>query len=181
MIDIIGNVGNQGYALPMVQAYPVDLDGNYILGWNPTLRALDYVPFVGTALGDIAVTRDLAVARDLAVVRNTTIAGTLAVTGVATFTAKPVFSSGVGPVTSDGAVQGTSFSSVVGANTGLYGPQTISFNGVQVVAARKTGWAAATGTATRSTFVTSTVTLPLLAERVKALLDDLTAHGLIGP
>lgn len=36
-----------------------------------------------------------------------------------------------------------------------------------------TGWVQATGTATRSTFDTTTVTLPQLAERVKALIDDL--------
>jgi hypothetical protein len=50
----------------------------------------------------------------------------------------------------------------------------------QVVSARRTGWAAPTGTATRTTFATSTITLPQLAERVKALIDDLTTHGLIG-
>ena len=50
----------------------------------------------------------------------------------------------------------------------------------QVLGSRKTGWAAPTGTATRTTFVTSTVTTEQLAERVKALLDDLTTHGLIG-
>lgn len=49
--------------------------------------------------------------------------------------------------------------------------------------ARKTGWAPATGTATRTTFNTATVTLEELAQRVKALIDDLHAtagHGLIG-
>lgn len=54
---------------------------------------------------------------------------------------------------------------------------------VQVVGARKTGWTPATGTATRSSFVTSTVTTEQLAERVKALIDDLhntAGHGLIG-
>jgi hypothetical protein len=51
---------------------------------------------------------------------------------------------------------------------------------VQVVTNRQTGWTAATGTATRTTFVTSTVTLELLAQRVKALIDDLITHGLIG-
>jgi len=51
---------------------------------------------------------------------------------------------------------------------------------LQVVGGRKTGWSAATGTASRSTFATSSVTLPQLAERVKALLDDLISHGLIG-
>ena len=50
----------------------------------------------------------------------------------------------------------------------------------QVVSNRVTGWAAPTGTATRTTFVTSTVTTEQLAERVKALIDDLTTHGLIG-
>ncbi|MFM6450500.1 MAG: hypothetical protein ACKPH7_01695 [Planktothrix sp.] len=50
----------------------------------------------------------------------------------------------------------------------------------QVVSSRRTGWTAPTGTASRTTFVTSTVTLVQLAERIKALIDDLTAHGLIG-
>lgn len=49
-----------------------------------------------------------------------------------------------------------------------------------VVGARKTGWGAPSGTATRTTFDTTTVTTAQLAERVKALIDDLTAHGLIG-
>lgn len=43
------------------------------------------------------------------------------------------------------------------------------------------GWGAPTGTATRTTFDTATVTLPLLAQRVKALLDDLTSTGLLKP
>lgn len=60
-------------------------------------------------------------------------------------------------------------------STGVY-----RVSGTQVVGARKTGWAAATGTATRTTFATSTVTTAQLAERVKALIDDLTTHGLIG-
>ena len=53
---------------------------------------------------------------------------------------------------------------------------------IQVVSNQETGWTAATGTATRTTFVTGTVTLPQLAERVKALIDDLgstSGHGLI--
>lgn len=57
---------------------------------------------------------------------------------------------------------------------------TISVAGTQAITTRRTGWAAATGTATRTTFDTATVTLPQLAERVKALTDDLTTHGLIG-
>lgn len=49
-----------------------------------------------------------------------------------------------------------------------------------VVGSRKTGWAAPTGTATRTTFATTSVTTEQLAERVKGLIDDLTSHGLIG-
>lgn len=50
----------------------------------------------------------------------------------------------------------------------------------QVVGARRTGWAAPTGTASRDSFDPSTVALPDLAATVKALIDDLTAHGLVG-
>lgn len=53
-------------------------------------------------------------------------------------------------------------------------------NATAVVGARKTGWTAATGTATRTSFATSSVTTAQLAERVKALIDDLINHGLIG-
>ena len=56
----------------------------------------------------------------------------------------------------------------------------IRIAGTPVLGVRKTGWAAATGTATRTTFATGTVTLSQLAERVKALTDDLISHGLIG-
>ena len=52
--------------------------------------------------------------------------------------------------------------------------------GVDVISARKTGWAAPTGTANRTSFATSTATTAQLAERLKALIDDLTAHGIIG-
>ena len=59
----------------------------------------------------------------------------------------------------------------------------IRVGGTAVLGARKTGWATATGTATRTTFDTASVTLPQLAERVKAIIDDLhstSGHGLIG-
>jgi hypothetical protein len=56
----------------------------------------------------------------------------------------------------------------------------LSLNATQVVSTRRTGWTAPTGTPTRTTFTTSTVTLEGLAERVKALIDDLITHGLIG-
>lgn len=60
----------------------------------------------------------------------------------------------------------------------VFGP--IQVLGTQVITSRRTGWGAPTGTATRTTFATGGVTLPQLAERVKALIDDLTTHGLIG-
>ena len=52
-------------------------------------------------------------------------------------------------------------------------------NGSLVVQARRTGWTAATGTATRSGFTTSTATTQNVAEALKALIDDLLVHGLI--
>lgn len=58
--------------------------------------------------------------------------------------------------------------------------QRLSVNGNQVVTDRHTGWTAASGTAARTTFDTGTVTTEELAKRVKALLDDLIDHGLIG-
>jgi hypothetical protein len=57
----------------------------------------------------------------------------------------------------------------------------LSFFGNAAVS-KRTGWAAATGTATRTTFDTATVTLSQLAERVKALIDDFystTGYGLL--
>jgi hypothetical protein len=56
----------------------------------------------------------------------------------------------------------------------------VQIAGTQILTSRRTGWGAPTGTATRTTFATTTVTLPQLAERVKALIDDLTTHGVIG-
>ncbi len=50
----------------------------------------------------------------------------------------------------------------------------------QVVGARQTGWTSPTGTATRTGYATSTATTTELAETLKALIDDLTTHGLIG-
>ncbi len=64
------------------------------------------------------------------------------------------------------------------ANNG--GVPQLLMNEVPVVTTRRTGWGQPTGTATRAGFATGSVTLQQLAERVKALIDDLTAHGLIG-
>ncbi len=58
--------------------------------------------------------------------------------------------------------------------------KVLRVNGTQVVTARQTGWSAWTGTATRASKATATATLQNVAEAVKALIDDLMAHGLIG-
>jgi hypothetical protein len=44
----------------------------------------------------------------------------------------------------------------------------------------QTGWSAPTGTDNRATFDTTSVTLSELAERVKALIDDLTTTNILG-
>jgi hypothetical protein len=49
--------------------------------------------------------------------------------------------------------------------------------GNKVLGARRTGWSLPTGSLTRTTFATGTVTLEQLAERVAALINDLHASG----
>ncbi|MEA3045868.1 MAG: hypothetical protein QOJ53_200, partial [Sphingomonadales bacterium] len=53
-------------------------------------------------------------------------------------------------------------------------------DGVKVVSNRRTGWTAPTGPSSRATFDSSSISAPQIAQRLKALIDDLTAHGLIG-
>ena len=60
----------------------------------------------------------------------------------------------------------------------------VYIDGKVILRKRVTGWATATGTATRTTFNTATVTTEQLAQRLKALIDDLhsatgSAHGLL--
>jgi len=79
----------------------------------------------------------------------------------------------------------------------LASTKVYKINDVQVVGGRVTGWTAPTGTATRSTFATYAGQdvsalyteaevqaiddhVKVLSERLKALIDDLTTHGLIG-
>lgn len=65
-------------------------------------------------------------------------------------------------------------SSPTEANAGLV------IAGIRVMGKQIGGWGAPTGTPTRTSFDTTTVTLPQLAERVKALIDDQMEHGNIG-
>jgi hypothetical protein len=70
-----------------------------------------------------------------------------------------------------------------GTNAGNFGVaagKVYKVNAIQVVAARRTGWAAWTGTANRATKVSDTATLADVATTLKALIDELFAHGLIG-
>ena len=53
-------------------------------------------------------------------------------------------------------------------------------DGTQVLTTRRTGWSAWTGTATRSSKATSTATATDCAQAIKALIDDLITHGVIG-
>ena len=59
---------------------------------------------------------------------------------------------------------------------------SLKIAGTQVVSTRVTGYTAFTGTNTNrgTAYDTATITLPQLAERVRALQIDLTAHGLVG-
>lgn len=56
----------------------------------------------------------------------------------------------------------------------------IKRGGLQVVGARRTGWGGSTGFEDRSSFDTETVSLIDLARHMRAMVIDLTAHGLIG-
>jgi hypothetical protein len=71
--------------------------------------------------------------------------------------------------------------SIGGSGFKVIGTALQNSGGTQLVStSRQTGWTAATGTATRTSFATASVTLPNLAQAVKALIDDLITHGLIG-
>lgn len=77
-----------------------------------------------------------------------------------------------GKIVSSGDLQVSGNLNLVG---GVY-----EVNGTQVLGARRTGWLAPTGAVSRGSFDPSTVTLPVLAQHLAALLNDLTAQGIIG-
>lgn len=77
---------------------------------------------------------------------------------------------------------GTRKASIVTAGLNLENSAVLQVMSLQVVTNRQTGWTAPTGTSDRTSFATGSVTLSELAERVKALLEDLgssSGHGLI--
>jgi hypothetical protein len=76
-----------------------------------------------------------------------------------------------------GTVSGLSSLSVAGDSDVS---EAYRVDGVKVVGNRVTGWGLPTGTASRAAFDTGAITAGQLAQRIKALIDDLRAHGLIG-
>lgn len=69
----------------------------------------------------------------------------------------------------------------LGQRTGAWASFTRTFDtvGTLINGAAGTGWSDPTGTADRAAFDTAAVTLPELAERVKALVDDLKTKGVL--
>lgn len=67
---------------------------------------------------------------------------------------------------------------------GLELKSVLNINGDNIVGSRRTGWSSPTGTQSKQTFDPATVTTEQLAQRVGALIDDLSSisggHGLIG-
>lgn len=198
-IQIIGNVGNQGYALPMVSAYPLDVNVAQVLGWNPVAQALDYVPFIVSGPGNIGILGTLAVTGASTFTGAVAMATTLAVAGVASFASPLSVNAGIGAVdtslellnntavagtlTASGLVSSTTgnvLSGVAGTGTSISPTGGLTVGANAVVGARKTGWAAMTGTPLKTTFTTAGVTLPQLAGIVMALQADMINHGLIG-
>jgi hypothetical protein len=128
-----------------------------------------------STVGDLTAIRDITANRNLIAI-DATLSGGLNVNTTG---------AGAGAIKTSGSVTIGGQAVVSGAITS----QTNDFNatagvyrvaGVQVLGARKTGWTAATGTATRTSFATGSVLLPALAQAVKAIIDDLIAHGIIG-
>lgn len=84
-------------------------------------------------------------------------------------------------IVANGATSTTEMLRLTAGAADLRNSAVLQVAGTQVVSTRATGWTAATGNSSKATFDTTTVTTAQLAERVRALLDDLIAHGLIGP
>lgn len=57
---------------------------------------------------------------------------------------------------------------------------TLAINGLQVAKERITGWTTPSGVSTRTGFTTSSATAAQVGEALKALIEDLKTHGLIG-
>jgi hypothetical protein len=160
----------------------------YIIDASPPTVRLTITP-----AGAITLTGAITLAGATGVAGNATVSGTLTATGITHCNGGLTFQGGdnsVGSIYTDAnwgclirGRAGTTADIALSASTGAVkmhiAAAGIGFNG-NTAFTKPTGYGAPTGTATRATFATSTVTLPVLAEHVKALIDDLTAYGLIG-
>jgi hypothetical protein len=83
------------------------------------------------------------------------------------------------PVTIQGKSLITAGMTIENGNANLSGE--LQIDGVKALGPKDTGWEAATGTASKASFNTATVTTEELAQQVKALKDlVITHHGLAG-
>lgn len=81
-----------------------------------------------------------------------------------------------------GGLGGTPQNAVVNLVPASTGTGQYQVGGIKVVGGRRTGWTAWTGTADRATHnADGPATTTQLGQALKALLDDLITHGLIGP
>lgn len=169
---------------------------------TPSFNSLTSVPTTLAGYGITDAVGNAATAGRVLLGNSSNLVAATEVTGDVTISSSGVtaISSGVivdADVKSDAAIAGSKISPDFGSqNVTTTGAYRIS--GIDVVGARQTGWVAPTGTASRATFASyagQTVSDPptqaevqaiddhlkVLSETLKALIDDLTTHGLIGP
>ncbi len=157
--DMLGLYANADYAVRIGGTHQYGIDF-----WSPGAHATSTVAPIRIPNNTWIVARNGADSADIPIVK---------VASDNTVTLSP---SGFGMAIFAPYLQITNTAGLMIANASN---QKLAFWGATPIV-RPTGWAAATNTKTRTTFDTTTVTLPVLAAHVGALLDDLLAEGLIG-
>lgn len=120
---------------------------------------------------------ELRLVNDLAIADGGTGASSAAAARINLGLGTLAIQSGTAVSISGGTINGLSGLSVAG-NVDIGGH--VRIDGTKVIGNRVAGWSAATGANSRATFDVATVTVSQLAQRIKALIDDLISHGLIG-